>query len=98
MKTLLLIAILFLCSCKSSKIQDPRYKTFRPAKVQKVKLKKSKLAKQYRFNELTKREKKLKARKTNTGDCPTYTIKNPKHYQKVSKKINPKYFCNPTKD
>lgn len=95
MKTLLLITILFLFGCKAKPAIDP-YKTFRPAKVQKVKLKKSKLSKKYRFNELSKRQKKLKAYKPGKKiDCnsPAYTNKSPMHYWKASMKINPKHFC-----
>ena len=98
MKTILLISILFLFSCQATKIQAPGYKTFRPAKVQKVKLKKSKLPKQYRLHELSKREKRNKAYKPGKKvDCnsPAYTNKSQKHYWKASQKINPKYFCNP---
>ncbi len=97
MKYLLIISIIFLFSCKAKPVTDP-YKTFRPAKVQKVKLKKSNLSKEYRFNELSKREKKRKS--YNPGkkiDCnsPAYTNKSPLHYWKASKKINPKYLCTP---
>jgi len=63
MKYLLILLILF--SCQASKI-DYRNKTFRTSKIKAVKtkepkLKKSKLAKQYRFNELSKRGKRLKS-------------------------------------
>ena len=100
MKYLLILLILFSClfSGKAQKITDPRYKTFRPAKVQKVKLKKSKLSKEYRLHELSKHEKRKKAYKPGKKiDCnsPAYTNKSPLHYWKASQKINPKYFCNP---
>ena len=100
MKTLALITILFLFGCKNKPVTDP-YKTFRHAKVQKVKLKKSKLAKKYRFNELSKREKKRKSYKPGKKiDCnsPAYTNKSAKHYRKASQKINPKYLCQPEKN
>ncbi len=98
MKYLPILLILFLFSCKANQIQDPRNKTFRPAKVQKVKLKKSKLSKQYRINELSKREKKAKSYepgKSRCGNYATYTNKSQMHYWKASKKINPPFFCNP---
>ena len=94
---IILILIILLFSCQANQIQDP-YKTFRPAKVQKVKLKKSKLAKEYRFNELSKREKKRKSYKPGKKihcNSPAYTNKDPMHYWKAAKKINLKYFCNP---
>lgn len=97
MKYLLILSILFLFSCQTSRVTGP-YKTFRPAKVQKVKLKKSKLAKEYRLHELSKREKKLKAYKPGKKikcNSPAYTNKDPMHYWKASKKINPKYLCVP---
>ena len=76
-------------------------KTFRPANTKKIKLKKSKLKKQYRLYELSKRQKKQKAYNPGESKCEifaTYTKKDPFHYWKASQKINPKYFCNPTKD
>ena len=97
MKYIPILLILFLFSCKANQIQDPN-KTFRLAKVQKVKLKKSKLAKEYRLHELSKREKKRKSYKPGKKiDCnsPAYTNKSPMHYWKASQKINHKFFCNP---
>ncbi len=95
------IILLILFSCQATKI-DYRNKTFRPAKVKSVKtkepkLKKSKLAKQYRYNEISKREKKMKSYKNIQvayGTCPGYNYESPtKHWIKLSKKLNPKY-CN----
>ena len=99
MKTLLLITILFLFGCKAKPVIDP-YKTFRPAKVQKVKLKKSKLSKEYRLHELSKRQKKLKSYKPGKKipcNSPGYTNKSLKHYWNMSKKINPEWLCQPAK-
>ena len=100
MKTLVLITILFLFGCKARPAIDP-HKTFRPAKVQKVKLKKSKLAKEYRLHELSKRERRKKAftpGKKISCNSPAYTKKSLKHYWKASQRINPKFFCNPNKE
>ena len=97
MKYIPILLILFLFSCKANKVTDP-YKTFRVPKTQKVKLKKSKLAKEYRLHELSKREKRKKAYKPGKKiECnsPAYTNKSPKHYWKASQKINPKYLCTP---
>lgn len=97
MKTLALITILFLFGCKAKPVTDP-YKTFRTVKVQEIKLKKSKLAKEYRFNELSKRDKKQKSHKQGKIKCinlATYTNKSPMHYLKASQKINPEYLCTP---
>ena len=98
MKTLILIASILILSSCAARVPDHRNKTFRPAKVQKVKLKKSKLPKKYRINELSKREKKQKAYKlgkSRCGNLATYTNKSQMHYWKASKKINPKFLCVP---
>lgn len=64
--------------------KNPRTKT-----VKKLKLKKTKLPKEYRLYEPGKKKKK--------SYNPTYTNKTKRFYKQTSEKINPGYFCKPKK-